>query len=198
MKVAVLYSMLPKDLQERVLDACFVAWDGCNETDAGDPQAKVKAQVENFATARREMAGPNPMEGDRVATSWADWSLDCWGDYYFGNWANTEKEGDENTKEGEKSYVQFVVKGDGKSKGKWLPRAVLDMRDFGHSQRFCAKGKGKGFDKGNGKGYGKDSFKGGFQVKGFGKDYGWYGKGKGDSGKSGDAPQLACFGCGST
>ena len=28
MKVAVLYSMMPKDLQEKVLDACAVAWDG--------------------------------------------------------------------------------------------------------------------------------------------------------------------------
>ena len=30
MKVAVLYAMLPKDLQERVLDKCAVNWDGAN------------------------------------------------------------------------------------------------------------------------------------------------------------------------
>jgi hypothetical protein len=79
--------------------------------------AKVKAQVMNFAKARREMAGPKPMEVDRVATSWAYWSLDGWGEDYLGNWANTEQEVDDNTKESEDSHVQFVGKGDGKSKG---------------------------------------------------------------------------------
>jgi hypothetical protein len=33
MKVAVLYGMLPKDLQERVLDKCAVIWDGAKEAD---------------------------------------------------------------------------------------------------------------------------------------------------------------------
>ena len=34
MKVAVLYAMLPKDLQERVLDKCAVNWDGAKEAEA--------------------------------------------------------------------------------------------------------------------------------------------------------------------
>ena len=34
MKVAVLYTMLPKDLQERVLDKCAVNWDGAKEKEA--------------------------------------------------------------------------------------------------------------------------------------------------------------------
>jgi hypothetical protein len=95
--------------------------------------------------------------------------------------------------------VQFVGKGDGKSKGKGgFQGQWWACGDFGHSQRFCLKGKGKGLDKGAGKGYGKDNFKGGFQVKGLSKGYGWYGKGKGEFGKGGGAPLRACFGCGST
>ena len=31
MKVAVLYNMLPKDLQEKVLDKCAVSWDKAKE-----------------------------------------------------------------------------------------------------------------------------------------------------------------------
>ena len=95
--------------------------------------------------------------------------------------------------------MQFVGKGDGKSKGKGgFQGQCWTCLEFGHSQRFCPKGKGKAADKGAGKGYGKDNFKGGFQVKGFGKGYGWYGKGKGEFGKGIGAQTRACFGCGST
>ena len=31
MKVAVLYSMMPKDFQEKILDSCAVDWDGTSE-----------------------------------------------------------------------------------------------------------------------------------------------------------------------
>ena len=34
-KVAVLYGMMPKDMQERVSDACAVSWDQTSEVDAG-------------------------------------------------------------------------------------------------------------------------------------------------------------------
>ena len=76
MKVAVLYSMMPKDFQEKVLDACAVAWDGTTEAGAGVLYEKVKIQIKNLAKARREMQGPKPMEVDRIANSWADWSED--------------------------------------------------------------------------------------------------------------------------
>jgi cellular nucleic acid-binding protein len=95
--------------------------------------------------------------------------------------------------------VQYVGKGEGKAKGKGgFQGQCWVCGEFGHSSRFCPKGKGKASDKGMGKGYGKDNFKGGLQFKGFGKGYGWYGKGKGDFGKGGGTAQRACFGCGST
>ena len=62
--MAVLYGMMPKDLQDKVLDECAVNW---NETEAGRLYTKIKATLRNIAKARREMAGPKPMEVDRVA-----------------------------------------------------------------------------------------------------------------------------------
>ena len=49
MKVAVLYSMMPKDFQEKILDACAVAWDGTSEAGAGELYEKVKIQIKNLA-----------------------------------------------------------------------------------------------------------------------------------------------------
>ena len=69
MKVAVLSGMMPKDLQDNVLDECAVNWDETTESEAGRLYTKIKATLRNIAKARREMAGPKPMEVDRVA----DW-----------------------------------------------------------------------------------------------------------------------------
>jgi hypothetical protein len=197
MKVAVLYSMLPKDLQERVLDACSVAWDGTTEGDATELYAKVKAQVKNFAKARRELQGPKPMEVDMVTNKWADWSPDDWPD----QWGKPEHEETNSQEDKDEAYVQFVGKGYGKKGGgKGFQGHCYVCGEFGHSQWDC-KGKGKngkgGYEHyaakgggkagGYGKGYGKD----------FGKGYGGYqGKGKGSEGK-GSMPR-ACFGCGAT
>ena len=72
MKVAVLYSMLPKDLQERVLDECAVNWDETPEGEAAEMFTKLKGQIKNIAKSRREMIGPKPMEVDAVA-AWGGW-----------------------------------------------------------------------------------------------------------------------------
>ena len=66
MKVAVLYSMLPKDLQERVLDECAVNWDETPEKEAAEMFTKLKGQIKNIAKSRREMIGPKPVEVDGV------------------------------------------------------------------------------------------------------------------------------------
>jgi hypothetical protein len=199
MKVAVLYSMMPKDLQEKVLDACAVAWDGTSEADAGQLYEKVKAQIKNLAKARREMQGPKPMEVDRITNSWADWS-----DEWHGGWGDAEETTNDHCHDHdhEEANIQYIGKGDGKSKGKGFQGNCYICGEFGHSQWDCRKGKGKG------KGFGKDGgYKGYF--KGYGKDGGYkghgkngykgyegpYGKGKGD-GKAG--MPRACFGCGST
>ena len=73
-KVAVLFAMLPKDLQERVLDKCAVNWNGAKEAEAAAIYGKVKEEVENIAKSRREMITPKPMEVDRVQTDWAWWN----------------------------------------------------------------------------------------------------------------------------
>ena len=70
MKVAVLYAMLPKDLQERVLDKCAVSWDRAKEADAAMILGKVKEEVKNIAKSRRDMITPKMMEVEKV---WAEW-----------------------------------------------------------------------------------------------------------------------------
>eukprot|EP00974_Lingulodinium_polyedra_P013825 1340590-Lingulodinium_polyedra.AAC.1 len=49
MKVAVFYSMLPKDLQEKVLDKRAVNWDGAKQGDAAIIYNRVKEDVKNIA-----------------------------------------------------------------------------------------------------------------------------------------------------
>ena len=53
-KMPVLYGMVPKDSQDK---------DETTESEAGRLHTKIKAQLRNIAKARREMAGPKPMEG---------------------------------------------------------------------------------------------------------------------------------------
>ena len=48
MKVAVLCTLLPKDLQEKVLDKCAVSWDKVKETDAAMIFGRVKDEVKNI------------------------------------------------------------------------------------------------------------------------------------------------------
>ncbi len=45
MKAAVLYGMLPEDLQEKVLDKCVVSWDLAKEVDAMTIFGKIKEEV---------------------------------------------------------------------------------------------------------------------------------------------------------
>ena len=51
-KVATLYGMLPKDLQERVLDRCAISWDSAKEEDAAMILARLKEEVKNIAKSR--------------------------------------------------------------------------------------------------------------------------------------------------
>ena len=140
MKVAVLYAMMPKDLQEKVLDACAVNWDETSEQDAGQLYAKVKSQLKNLAKARREMLGPKPMEVDRVSSSWADWSED-----WSAEWDNVKDDGADKSDQDkeDETYVQYVGKGGGKKGGTCFQGHCFVCGEFGHSQWDC-KGQGKG------------------------------------------------------
>ena len=52
MSVAVLYGMLPKDLQERILDKCSVDWGALSEAQSDDILTKIKADIKNMAKSR--------------------------------------------------------------------------------------------------------------------------------------------------
>ena len=70
MKVAVLYSMLPKDLQEKVLDECAMNWDETPEAEAGVLFTKIREHIWNIAKSRREMSGSRPMEVEEVSNGY--------------------------------------------------------------------------------------------------------------------------------
>ena len=106
MKVAVLHAMLPKDLQERVLDKCAVNWDGAQDAEAAAICGKVKEEVKNIAKSRREMITPKPMEVDRVQTNWARWNDE----------AKETTDNHEQEHETDENQVNYVGQGEGKAK----------------------------------------------------------------------------------
>lgn len=75
MNVAVLYAMLPKDLQEGVLDECVVNWDETPEQKAGELWTRIKNHSKNIAKACREVSGSTPMEVEAVSDgeAWNGW-----------------------------------------------------------------------------------------------------------------------------
>ena len=155
--MAVLYAILPKDLQEKVLDECSVNWDGIQESQAADKFTKIKANIKNIAKSRREMMGPKPMEVDRVKASWADWAVDEWETVWNKQEPEKEASEQESTSE-EAAYVQYIGAKGGKKGGKGFQGNCYLCGEFGHSQWDCRKGKGKGFGKdGGSKGYGKNN-----------------------------------------
>ena len=109
--------MMPKDFQEKILDACAVAWDGTSEAGAGELYEKVKIQIKNLTKARREIQGPKPMEFDRIANSWADWSED-----WDGGWRDVEEvtsKDDDLDHNHEEANIQSRVKGKFRQ-GRWV------------------------------------------------------------------------------
>ena len=207
MKVAVLYSMLPKDLQEKALDKCGVNWDSTDEHKAGEIYERVKQEVKNIARSRREMVVPKPMEVDRVwnEVDVSSWGPGAWDDEHDNDHEHRHDHNHEHEDLND-SYVQYVGKGVRKGSGKGFQRHCYLCGEFGHSQYDCLKGKGKGKGVMKGKGY-VDKWDAG---KGHGKDN-EYGKGykgnvhggSGFRGKGGDwygqgVMRKACFVCGST
>ena len=151
-KAAVVYGMMPKDLQEKILDECAVNWDQTTETQAAELLTKIKSNVRNVAKARREMAGPRPLEVDR-ASAREEW-YGNWG-YEWGEADETEENTSDEKDDGE-ANIRYVGKGGGKKGGKGFQGHCYLCGEFGHSQWDCIKGKGKAY----GKGYGKNGARG--------------------------------------
>jgi hypothetical protein len=180
LKVAVLYGMLPKDLQERALDKCAINWDQTREGDATTILTKIKEEVKNIAKSRRDMVTPKPMEVDNIQADWQGWGPSE-------EWQEEQAPSDEGQESAEFD-INYVGKGaKGKGKGKcWT------CGETGHRAAECPKGKGKAstWQGKNGGGWYKGGYKGDWKG----------GKGEGKAGKGGWTNPMprACFGCGST
>ena len=167
MRVAVLYSMLPKDLQERVLDKCAVAWEGAKEEDAKLIFSRIREEVKNVAKSRRDMASPKPMEVDEVTGE-----------------LRAKDEADDNLPEPQD--VNYVGNGKGKGRGCWT------CGDPNHRQANCPRNQGKGQQQQYQQQPQQQQFNrggGGFQNPGKGGG-GWLGQ-------SSQQMLKACFTCGS-
>ena len=200
MKIAVLYSMLPKELQEEALDKCGVNWDQIDPDKAKDVYRQIKEVVKNISRSRREMHTPKPMEVDQIGRVTAEEWNNVW-DYGAWEWGGEDLEEQENGNDEEDNININFVGNDSKGKGKGK---CWTCNEFGHRSFECPKGGGKYGGKGKGK-YGMWNGNGG-DGKG-GKGGNWYGEG-GDYGKGGDGKgkggwqssggPRACFHCGST
>ena len=66
-KLAILYGMLPREVQEKLLDKCRIQWSQMREEDVSRTVAVVLEEVKDIAKARREQIIPMPMDISQVA-----------------------------------------------------------------------------------------------------------------------------------
>ena len=62
MKIALLYAMLPKELQDRILDKCAVIWSKTTTADF-HTYISIKEDVKNISKSRKDQGTPQPMDG---------------------------------------------------------------------------------------------------------------------------------------
>lgn len=189
MKVAVMYSILPKDLQEKVLDKCAVSWDGAREVEAAVVFEKVREEVKNIAKSRRDMVTPKPMEVDRIQAEGGWWNTGAYCEY-----CKEEEEEPEHVVH-EIDFVGKGSKGIGKGmfKGECWTCGAPGHRSFECPAGIKGKGHVKGVGKGEGGGHGKGAPYPSYQKGDFKG-----GKGTGGKGTWAATTTRACFNCGST
>lgn len=181
MRIATLYGMVPKEMQDRLLDKCQINWTKRSETEAKNEYSILKQEMKNYSRARKNDRVPM----DCSAVTSGDWH-ECatypeeagagHADQAFaadGYWAESEYD------------INYIGKGKGKGKG-YDTRECFACGMPGHIARNCrssVKGQGKG----------KGTF-GGFANKGGGKGTGQGGQYFGSAGSRPDT--RTCFGCG--
>ena len=155
-KLAILYGMMPREVQERLLDKCRVQWSTMKDEDVARTVVAVLEEVKELAKSRREQIIPVPMDishmvqtpSDPQPTTKFTMQDECAGDEWAGyeEWCDW-RENDVN--------VNLIGKGFGGGKGgkgKGKSRSCFTCGALGHMSWECPKGKGKGKDKGGGKG----------------------------------------------
>ena len=53
-RLAILYGMLPREIQEKVLDRCRIQWSSLRESDVATTVQSVLEEVKEIAKSRRE------------------------------------------------------------------------------------------------------------------------------------------------
>ena len=156
MKVAVLYSMMPKDFQER-RSWMLVLLLGM--------ELQRRVQVSSTRRSRsRSRTWQRPAVRCKARSRW--------------RWTGSQTRGRTSKDDDHDHNHEEVGKGGGKKGGKGFQGYCYVCGGFGHTQWDCPKGKGKGKSFGKDGGYGKGYSKDGYAGK-------VYSKGKGGDGKGG-------------
>ena len=125
-RLAILYGMLPREIQEKVLDRCRIQWSSLRETDVSNTVLSVLEEVKEIAKSRREQCVPFPMEISEVA-GYPVWAM---GD---GNEAPTDHDEWWQPKSWDEADVQAIYKGSSKGfKGKGKGKTCYGCGQPGH------------------------------------------------------------------